>query len=90
MAASLFPDLRTRQFKEGWEQLAHALQELLTEDEYASARRTTFNAFYTSPVVMRAAFSGLERLGLPADARQAGGAAGARRRQPRRSDLLRA
>jgi hypothetical protein len=68
VALSIFPDPRTRQFKEGWEQIGHALQDLLTEDEYASARRTTFNAFYTSPVVMRAAFSGLERLGLPAAA----------------------
>jgi hypothetical protein len=68
VALSIFPDPRTRQFKEGWEQIGRALQDLLTEDEYASARRTTFNAFYTSPVVMRAAFAGLERLGLPAGA----------------------
>jgi hypothetical protein len=61
VALSIFPDPRTRQFKEGWEQIGRALQDLLTEDEYASARRTTFNAFYTSPVVMRAAFAGLAK-----------------------------
>jgi hypothetical protein len=68
VALSIFPDPRTGQFREGWEQIGRELQELLTEDEYASARRTTFNAFYTSPVVMRAAYAGLDRLGLPADA----------------------
>ncbi len=68
VALSIFPDPRTGQFREGWEQIGRDLQELLTEDEYASARRTTFNAFYTSPVVMRAAFAGLDRLGLPAGA----------------------
>ena len=49
VALSIFPDPRTRQFKEGWEEIGQALQDLLTDDEYASARRTTFNAFYTSP-----------------------------------------
>jgi N12 class adenine-specific DNA methylase len=68
VALSIFPDPKTGQFREGWEQTGRELQELLTEDEYASARRTTFNAFYTSPLVMRAAFAGLERLGLPAGA----------------------
>lgn len=68
VALSIFPDPRTGQFREGWEQIGRELRELLTGEEYASARRTTFNAFYTSPVVMRAAYAGLNRLGLPADA----------------------
>jgi hypothetical protein len=68
VALSIFPDPATGQFREGWEQIGRELRDLLTDDEYASARRTTFNAFYTSPLVMRAAYAGLERLGLPADA----------------------
>ena len=36
------------------EDLGEELKSLLTADEYASAKRTTFNAFYTSPVVISA------------------------------------
>src|SRR5262249_25403689 len=36
--------------------------------DYASARRTTFTAFYTTPVVMQAMYAALARLGVPAEA----------------------
>jgi hypothetical protein len=58
VALSIFPDPLTRQYKDAfWEGLGADLAALLTPEEYASARRTTFNAFYTSPLVMRAAFA---------------------------------
>ena len=37
---------------------------LLSPEEYDSARRTTFNAFYTSPTVIAAMHAALERLGV--------------------------
>jgi hypothetical protein len=49
----------------GWRTLGEALQSLLTPDEYASARRTTFSAFYTSPTVIQAMHAALSRLGVP-------------------------
>jgi N12 class adenine-specific DNA methylase len=53
---------------DSWRALGDDLRELLTDDEYDSAKRTTFNAFYTSPVVIRAVFGALAWLGVPADA----------------------
>src|SRR5205823_2101594 len=41
---------------------------LLTPEDYASARRTTFTAFYTSPLVIRAMHDALRHLGVPQDA----------------------
>ena len=38
------------------------LKELLTEDEYASARESTLTAFYTPPVVIKALYSALENM----------------------------
>jgi N12 class adenine-specific DNA methylase len=38
---------------------------LLTPDEYDSAKRTTFNAFYTSPTVVAAIHEAIARLGIP-------------------------
>ena len=38
------------------------LKELLTEDEYASARESTLTAFYTPPVVIKAVYSALENM----------------------------
>ena len=40
----------------GWQVLGEELRSLLTEKEYDSAKRTTFNAFYTSSPVIRAMF----------------------------------
>ena len=50
MALSLFPDPVTGRFKDQtWQALGEELQTLLSAEEYDSAKRTTFNAFYTSP-----------------------------------------
>jgi N12 class adenine-specific DNA methylase len=69
VAHGFFPNPATGQYKNhGWKVLGDELKALLTDDEYASARRTTFNAFYTSPVVMRAMHAALTRLGIPATA----------------------
>src|SRR3954451_6862752 len=69
VALSLFPDPLTGRYKTpAWEELGRELTRLLSPEEYESARRTTFNAFYTSPVVVRAMFDALSRLGVPEDA----------------------
>jgi N12 class adenine-specific DNA methylase len=41
---------------------------LLKPQEYDSAKRTTFNAFYTSPAVIAAIHEAIGRLGIPDDA----------------------
>ena len=38
------------------------LKELLTEDEYASARESTLSAFYTPPIVIKAIYKTLENM----------------------------
>ncbi|MFO0890977.1 MAG: DEAD/DEAH box helicase family protein [Isosphaeraceae bacterium] len=69
VALRLFPDPVTGAYKSpSWEALGQELKALLTEDELASARRTVFNAFYTSPVVVGAMFKAMRRLGVPEDA----------------------
>ena len=66
VALSLFPDPVTGRFKdESWQLLGEELQGLLNSEEYASARRTTFNAFYTSPTVITAIHEAIGRLGIP-------------------------
>ncbi len=50
--------------KPEWNAVATALQELLTSDEYESARATTPNAHFTSPLVINAIWAGLQKLGL--------------------------
>jgi hypothetical protein len=51
VALSLFPDPVTGRYKDaGWQSLSEELKSLLTQEEYDSAKRTVFNAFYTSPV----------------------------------------
>jgi hypothetical protein len=47
-----------------WERTADELRQLLTADEYASARASTPNAHFTSPVVISGVWQPLERLGL--------------------------
>ncbi len=44
------------------------MKTLLTQQEYDSAKRTTFNAFYTSPTVIAAIHDAIARLGIPGDA----------------------
>ena len=68
VALSIFPDPATGQFKPGWEDIGRELQTLLTPDEYASAKRTVFNAFYTSPVVITAMHRALTHLGVSENA----------------------
>src|SRR5438128_3354185 len=69
VALGIFPDPVTRQYKDaGWQQLGEELQALLTPEDYASAKRTTFTAFYTSPLVIRAMHAALRHLGVPQDA----------------------
>jgi hypothetical protein len=67
VALHIFPDPVTGQYKPGWQALGDELKSLLTPEEYDSAKRTTFNAFYTSPVVMTAMHEALARLGVPRD-----------------------
>src|SRR6266699_4752743 len=50
--------------KHEWQAAATELKELLTEQEYASARATTPNAHFTSPLVIKAIWNGLGRLGV--------------------------
>ena len=69
MALSIFPDPVTGKYKDpGWQNLGETLQALLKPDEYDSARRTVFNAFYTSPAVISAIHEAIGRLGVPDDA----------------------
>ena len=69
VALTIFPDPITGRYKDAvWRGLGEELKALLSPDEYDSAKRTTFNAFYTSPTVIRAMHDGLARLGVPAEA----------------------
>src|SRR4051794_36084260 len=69
VALSLFPDPLTGRYKShGFEELGTELVSLLSPAEYDSAKRTTFNAFYTSPTVVKAMHTALARLGVPDDA----------------------
>ena len=47
-----------------WKKVAHEVKQLLTEDEYESARASTPNAHFTSPQVITAVWDGMQRLGL--------------------------
>jgi N12 class adenine-specific DNA methylase len=47
-----------------WRSMARTVKELLTEEEYESARASTPNAHFTSPMVIEAIWNGLHRLGL--------------------------
>ena len=55
VALSIFPDPGTGRYKDAtWQALSAELKMLLSPEEYDRARRTTFNAFYTSPTVIAA------------------------------------
>jgi N12 class adenine-specific DNA methylase len=58
-----FPD-SDGAFGQGFESIGQKLQELLSEQEYATARRSIQYAHYTSETVVRALWSGVERLGF--------------------------
>ena len=69
VALSIFPDPVTGRFKDdSWQALGEELNSLLSPDEYDSAKRTTFNAFYTSPTVIAGIHDAVARLGVPAEA----------------------
>ena len=69
VALSIFPDPVTGRYKDAsWRDLGEELKTLLSPEEYASAKRTTFNAFYTSPTVVAAMHEALGRLDVPANA----------------------
>jgi N12 class adenine-specific DNA methylase len=66
VALSIFPDPATGRYKDaGWQAIGEELKTLLTAEEYDSAKRTTFNAFYTSPIVITAIHEAISRLGVP-------------------------
>ncbi len=48
----------------GWENEYKELKELLTEEEYSSARASTPNAHYTEPQVIKAIYKALSRFGF--------------------------
>ncbi|MDE2463041.1 MAG: hypothetical protein KGO02_04925, partial [Alphaproteobacteria bacterium] len=68
VALTLFPDPVKGTYRDsGWQALGEELRSLLTPTEYDSAKRTTFNAFYTSPTVIDAIYEAIARLGVPHD-----------------------
>jgi N12 class adenine-specific DNA methylase len=68
VALSIFPDPVTGTYKDAsWQDVGEELKTLLSPAEYDSAKRTTFNAFYTSLIVIAAMHQALSRLGVPAN-----------------------
>ena len=47
-----------------WSNEYAELKELLTDDEYMAARRSTMNAHFTSPVIISAIYEGLKNIGF--------------------------
>ena len=69
VALSIFPDPVAGRYKDAsWQALGEDLESLLSPEEYDSAKRTTFNAFYTSPMVIASIHEAISRLGVPAGA----------------------
>lgn len=68
VALSIFPDPVTGKYKDGWQAIGEELKSLLTAEEYDSAKRTTFNAFYTSPTVIASIHEAIARMGTAANA----------------------
>lgn len=65
VALAIFPDPLTGRYKDAsWQALGIELKTLLSPAEYDSAKRTTFNAFYTAPIVIQAMHAALARLGV--------------------------
>jgi N12 class adenine-specific DNA methylase len=48
-----------------WQQINRELKALLSDVEYTAARASTPNAHFTSPMVIKAMWDAMERLGLP-------------------------
>ena len=51
-------------YNDQWQPERERLESLLTPEELESARATTLNAHYTAPVVIRAMYAALQRLGF--------------------------
>jgi hypothetical protein len=69
VALSIFPDPVSGRYKDAtWQAVGEELKALLSPEEYDSAKRTTFNAFYTSPLVIAGIHQAVARLGVPGDA----------------------
>jgi N12 class adenine-specific DNA methylase/SAM-dependent methyltransferase len=69
VALSIFPNPVTGQYKDAsWQAIGEELKALLTPEQYDSAKRTTFNAFYTSSTIIKAMYAALSRLGVPDNA----------------------
>ena len=69
VALSIFPEPVSGRFKDAsWQVLGEELKSLLTPDEFDSAKRSTFNAFYTSPTVISAIHQAIHQLGIPSNA----------------------
>lgn len=47
-----------------WSKQHLELKSMLSEDEWSAARRSQLDAFYTSPIVVNAMYSGLKRMGF--------------------------
>lgn len=50
--------------KTNWSEEYHELKELLTDEEYKSARASTLTAFYTPPIVINTIYKTLKNMGL--------------------------
>ncbi|MBQ8940777.1 MAG: nucleotidyltransferase domain-containing protein [Firmicutes bacterium] len=50
--------------KDSWATEYNELKDLLSPEEYSSARATVLNSHFTSPVIIQAMYKGLERLGF--------------------------
>lgn len=50
--------------KENWSEEYNELKEILTDEEYKSARASTLTAFYTPPVVINAIYDTLKNMGV--------------------------
>jgi N12 class adenine-specific DNA methylase len=69
VALSIFPEPVSGRYKDaGWQAIGEELKMLLSPREYDSAKRTTFNAFYTSPTVIAGIHEAIARLGVPSNA----------------------
>ena len=69
LALHIFPDPVKGTYRDAtWQAIGEELHGLLTQEEYDSAKQTTFSQYFTSPIVMEAMHDALARLGVPADA----------------------
>ena len=50
--------------KTNWSEEYNILKELLTNEEYESARASTLTAFYTPPIVIKSIYKALQNMGL--------------------------